>query len=298
MTRISDDYRPVRLQKIRANAMGRPTSAPSLRGRITTRRRSFVPKSSFVKPATRKGLRLGAVPPVCVLDPDGNVVRNVRRMKRAQRSRHWACYHTEMSEWDEHGQRLGIVGCAVGASFAILVAEQLFVSGCELLIGVGSAGQIADLGPPRYYIVVDRAVRDEGTSYPCLPPDRFVDADRALLALADEVLVGTSGRLHRGTTRTTDAPFRETANASAKRRRDGVLAVEMEAAALYAFGLARNQPVLCVTYVTNRLGCVEGDFEKGDYNGAPSSLSLIRALSERRRASERRGCPARGPAIS
>jgi uridine phosphorylase len=112
------------------------------------------------------------------------------------------------------------------------------------------------------------------------------------------VLVGTSGRLHRGATWTTDAPFRETANAIAKRRRDGVLAVEMEAAALYAFGRARNRPVLCVAYVTKRLGCVEGDFEKGDYNGARSSLSLIPALSERWRSSERKACPARGQAMS
>ena len=298
MTRISDDYRPVRLQKIRANAMGRPTSAPLI-ARTDHDAPSIFRPETFVREARhQKGLRLGAVPPVCVLDPEGNVVRYVRRMKRAQRSRHWACYHTEMWEWDEHGQRLGIVGCAVGASFAVLVAEQLFVSGCELLISVGSAGQIADLGPPPYYIVIDRALRDEGTSYHYLPPDQFVDADRTLLALADEVLVGTSGRLHRGATWTTDAPFRETANAIAKRRRDGVLAVEMEAAALYAFGRARNKPVLCVAYVTNRLRCVEGDFEKGDYNGAPSSLSLIRALSERWRSSERKACPARGQAMS
>jgi uridine phosphorylase len=192
-------------------------------------------------------------------------------MKRAQRWRHWACYHTQMWEWDEHGQRLGIVACAVGASFAVLVAEQLFVSGCELLISVGSAGQIADLGPPPSYIVIDRALRDEGTSYHYLPPDQFVDADGALVALADEVLVGTSGRLYRGASWTTDAPFR---------------------------GRARNKPVLCVAYVTNRLRCVEGDFEEGDYNGARSSLSLIRALSERWRSSERKACPARGQAMS
>jgi hypothetical protein len=157
---------------------------------------------------------------------------------------------------------------------------------------IASAGQIADLGPPPYHIVIDRALRDEGTSYHYLPPSQFVDADRALLALADEVLVGTGGTVHRGATWTTDAPFRETAGAIAERRRDGVLAVEMEAAALYA------KPVLCVAYVTNQLGCVDGDFEKGDYNGARSSLSLIRVLSERWRSSKRKACLARGQAMS
>ena len=69
---------------------------------------------------------------------------------------------------------------------------------------------------------------------------------------------------------------------------EGVLAVEMEAAALYAFGHARNKPVLCIAHVTNRLGCFEGDFEKGDHNGARSSLSLIRVIAERWRPSERK----------
>jgi hypothetical protein len=64
------------------------------------------------------------------------------------------------------------------------------------------------------------------------------------------------------------------------RRRDGILAVEMEAAPLYAFGLARNKPVLCVAHVTNQLGCVEEDFEKGDDNGARDSLALVRSCSE------------------
>ena len=91
----------------------------------------------------------------------------------------------------------GIVGCAVGASFAVLIAEQLFVSGRELLVSVASAGQIADLGPPPYHIVIDRALRDEGTSYHYLPPSQFVGADRALLALADEVLVGAHGKVLR-----------------------------------------------------------------------------------------------------
>jgi uridine phosphorylase len=54
----------------------------------------------------------------------------------------------------------------------------------------------------------------------------------------------------------------------------------MEAAMFYAFSNARHRPVLCVAYVTNRPGCVEGDFEKGDYNGARSALSPIRVLCE------------------
>lgn len=47
---------------------------------------------------------------------------------------------------------------------AVLVAEELFASGCRLLISLTSAGQIIASGPPPYFIIIDRALRDEGTS--------------------------------------------------------------------------------------------------------------------------------------
>jgi len=44
-------------------------------------------------------------------------------------------------------------------------------------------------------------------------------------------------------------------------RRNGILAVEMEAASLYAFAAAGKHAVLFLAQVTDQLGCVEGDFE-------------------------------------
>ena len=66
---------------------------------------------------------------------------------------------------DLAGQVVGIVGCAVGGPYAVLVAEQMFASGCRLLISVTSAGQIVGVREPPYFIMIDRALRDEGTSY-------------------------------------------------------------------------------------------------------------------------------------
>ena len=78
-----------------------------------------------------------------------------------------------------------------------------------------------------------------------------------------------------GATWTTDAPFRETANAIAAAQAVGILAVEMEAAALYAFAAARHRAVLCFAHVTNQMGRIEGDFEKGISDGAEASLNVI-----------------------
>jgi purine-nucleoside phosphorylase len=55
----------------------------------------------------------------------------------------------------------------------------------------------------------------------------------------------------------------------------GLLAVEMEAAALYAFAFARNKLVICFAHVTNQMARIEGDFEKGEADGAIDALRVI-----------------------
>ena len=102
------------------------------------------------------------MPEICVLDPDGDRVRHLRAHGRVQACARWPCYHTDLFTFSHRGESFGIVGCAVGASFAVLVAEQLFSSGCRLLISITSAGQIVASGPTPYFILIDRAPATEG----------------------------------------------------------------------------------------------------------------------------------------
>jgi purine-nucleoside phosphorylase len=62
-------------------------------------------------------------------------------------------------------------------------------------------------------------------------------------------------------------------------RERGILAVEMEAAALYAFARARGKPVLCIAHVTNQMAVIDGDFEKGEADGAQASLAIVAAIA-------------------
>lgn len=239
----------------------------------------FRPENLLREARRQRGLPDRAVPSVCALDPDGDMVRMLRAAGRTRPASGWACYHTEMDVTDHADLTIGIVGLAVGAPFAVLVAEQLFASGCQLLISVTSAGQIKPLGPPPYFVQIDRALRDEGTSHHYLPPSTFAEAEPAL---AERGFSGTSSlraQVHRGTVWTTDAPYRETQEAIAEARYHGALAVEMEAAALYAFARARGCAVLCFAHVTNQMARIEGDFEKGEQDGARDSLDLIAAVA-------------------
>jgi uridine phosphorylase len=75
-----------------------------------------------------------------------------------------------------------------------------------------------------------------------------------------------------------DAPFRETADAIEAARSKGILAVEMEAAALYAFARAADAAVLCLAHVTNTMGQTGQDFEKGEADGSGDALTILEAL--------------------
>ncbi|HEY8870471.1 MAG TPA: aminotransferase class V-fold PLP-dependent enzyme [Candidatus Limnocylindrales bacterium] len=239
---------------------------------------AFMPENLLREARRQKGLPIANVPLVCVLDPDGDIMRELVRAGRAHRDPSWACYHTDLYVVRDGGSAYGIIGGAVGASFAVLVAEELFASGCGYLLSITSAGQIAPLRAPPYFILIDRALRDEGTSYHYLPPARYSEADPTLVGAAQRALASVDVAVVRGSTWTTDAPFRETATVIAARQAEGVLAVEMEAAALYAFATARRRPVLCVAHVTNQMGRTDGDFEKGEASGARDALRLIEAI--------------------
>ncbi len=236
---------------------------------------AFTPDNLLREARRQKRLQPAPVPEVCILDPDGDIVRHLRATGRAERAADWACYHTDLYRFAHEGHDYGIIGCAVGASFAVLIAEELFASGCRLLLSVTSAGQIVASQTPPYFVVIERALRDEGTSYHYMPPSDYAEADAELATSAHQALRAAQIPALSGAAWTTDAPFRETSEAIEAASRAGILAVEMEAAALYAFARARNKLVLCFAHVTNQMGRVDGDFEKGIADGAEESLRVI-----------------------
>ena len=256
-----------------------PQSPPILADKNYAERSVFAPENLLREARRQKRLPPGNIPEICVLDPDGDILRRLLRDGRAERSPVWACYHTDLYQFEQGGVCFGIIGWAVGASFAVLLAEEMFASGCRFLISVTSAGQIVPQGPPPYFVVIDRALRDEGTSYHYLPPTEYADADEALVGLAMRGVNKLPMPICRGAAWTTDAPFRETAAAIERCRARNILAVEMEAAALYAFAQARGRPVLCLAHVTNQMAVVDGDFEKGEADGAAASLQVIEAIA-------------------
>ena len=235
----------------------------------------FTPENLLREARRQKNIDDCNVPDVCVLDPDGDLVDYLIRTNQATINKCWACYHTKLYNVKQNEFEFAVLGCAVGSSFAVLVAEQLFVSGCKTLISVTSAGIINPAKNQSKFVLIEQALRDEGTSYHYIPPSETSNINPILFDNLISYYNTTDLSIETGISWTTDAPYRETQAAIVEAKKLNALCVEMEAAALYAFGKAKDKNIICFAHLTNTMAQTEGDFEKGEEMGSPDTLELI-----------------------
>jgi uridine phosphorylase len=234
----------------------------------------FLPGNLLEAARVRKGLPITNVPPGCLLDFDGELVEHLVATGKAAADPAWPCFHTRLFRWKTAGHEYGVIGGTIGAPFAVLVAEELFASGCRALVSISSAGLVARGLSPPFFLVIEKALRDEGTSHHYLPAGRYSVASPALVDSVARRVLDSGISVLRGTSWTTDAPFRETEALIAARRKEGVVSVEMEAAALLTLGAAIGKPVVCLAHVTNAMATRGDDFEKGGDAGLEESLAV------------------------
>ncbi len=148
-----------------------------------------------------------------------------------------------------HGDRtVAVLRCGVGAPLAGGLLEEVIATGCRAFVVCGGAGALRQEITRGHLVVVDSAVRDEGTSHHYLPPSRVVEADGAARSVLEQVLAEHGVPFVTGRTWTTDAPYRETPDKIRARVAEGCLTVEMEAAALIAVARFRGVPLAQVVY--------------------------------------------------
>lgn len=137
-------------------------------------------------------------------------------------------------------KKLLVLHPGVGAPLAAGLLESVIALGCTHIVACGGAG-VLDSGIAAGHIVVpSAAVRDEGTSYHYLPPSREVEADPIGVATVEAVLERHGHDYRVGKTWSTDAYFRETPDKVRRRRAEGCIVVEMEAAAFFAVARFRG----------------------------------------------------------
>jgi uridine phosphorylase len=219
----------------------------------------------------------GVVPALCVLEFDGDLTDWLVGQGLAKPFQSWPCFHTTMFEVEVEGVRCGIIPRTIGGPYAVLVAEQLAAAGAELIIGLTSAGRVSPDLPLPCLVVVTGAIRDEGTSFPYLPAGRYVACPvPSVVPLLERGLEASDRKVVCGSVWTTDAPYRETTMQLEKWSGEGVLAVEMQAASLFAFGIARGVSVASVAMVSN---AVDHDGQQFDTGTQRDGLRIIEACA-------------------
>jgi uridine phosphorylase len=224
---------------------------------------AFAPKTLLDAVRAERGISPGPVPEICVLEFDGDLTDWLVSKGIAAPYKSWACFHTMMFFLKVDGIACGVVPRTIGGPYAVLVAEQMAASGARVVLGLTSAGRVSAAMPVPGLVAVKRAIRDEGTSYHYLRPAASVAAQSQLATLLESELRTQPLPVLSGTVWTTDAPYRETEKQLTNHARTGVLAVEMQAASLFAFSTARRFPVGMVAHVTNSAGGTGKAFDKG-----------------------------------
>lgn len=215
------------------------------------------------------------VPPLCILDFDGDLTDGLARDGGATVSTSWACFHTQMMTLTLDGVACGVVPRTIGGPYAVLIAEQLHAAGARLIVGLTSAGRLQPTLPLPSIVVVDEAIRDEGTSLHYVAESPTVSSPTPLMVerLAHEL--GAVGVVERGLVWTTDAPYRETAAQLLKWTAAGALAVEMQAASLFAFGAAIGAHIGVVALVSNSPTTSDEQFDTGGHGYRVQVLTAI-----------------------
>jgi uridine phosphorylase len=143
-------------------------------------------------------------------------------------------------EIEVDGRRLAVFHPGIGGPLAAAVLEEVIALGSRKFIACGGAGVLDGTLAVGHIVVPTTAVRDEGTSYHYLPAGREVAASVEGVAAIEKVLQAQQIAYVLGKTWTTDAVYRETPAKVRRRRAEGCLTVEMEAASFFAVARFRG----------------------------------------------------------
>ncbi len=204
--------------------------------------------------------------PILEYDPDRNAIIDPRRTAQVEIPDHCVlCFFQEAIErllhrgalqiithlktgmgehpiyrWRCKDQSVALVHPGLGAPLAAALFERVIALGCGTFMTCGGAGVLDKSIAAGHLIIPTAAVREEGTSYHYLPPSREVEATPRAVEAIVRTLTAAHIPFLLGKTWTTDGLYRETPGKIARRKAEGCLTVEMEAAALFAVARYRQ----------------------------------------------------------
>ena len=174
------------------------------------------------------------------------------------------------------GEEIVLCQAPVGAAPAVQILDWLIGYGVREVISAGSCGALEKF-PESTFLVPEKALRDEGTSYHYAPPSRFMVIDANARKAIEETIAEHGMKYQEVTTWSTDGFFRETKEKVAYRKSEGCSVVEMECAALSACAAFRNATFGMILYTADSLADVDR-YDERNWGGNAYEYALTLCL--------------------
>lgn len=191
-------------------------------------------RTSFIEPS--RWFRKGEIPERVVLCFMNSALKKAAQEgawpvigRLGNESESWPIYRSESG-----GIPVAVAHPGIGAPLSAAHLEELIAMGCRTFLACGGAGALDRNLAVGHLLLVERAVRDEGTSLHYLPASREVGASEELVSAIARFLEEENVPHKNVKTWTTDAMYRETASRISRRIEEGCTIVEMECSALFA----------------------------------------------------------------
>ncbi|MFA7560955.1 MAG: nucleoside phosphorylase [Candidatus Izemoplasmatales bacterium] len=149
-----------------------------------------------------------------------------------------------------YDEKIVVAYSPLGGPSAGGLVEELLAFGIKRIIACGSSGLICDFSAEKF-LIVSKAIRDEGLSYYYLEPSLYVDTDKDQNNKIEEEIKKHHLKYGEGIAWTTDAFYRETKSRMKLRKEQGAIAVEMECASMAAVCKYREVPFSQVLYFSD-----------------------------------------------
>ena len=145
-----------------------------------------------------------------------------------------------------------------------MLLEELVAFGVRRAVFLGYCGSLLPEVRVGDIIFPEEAIREEGPSYHYLTKHEKSIPDLQLQRRLFDGMKSTRLRSFRGKVWTTDAPYRETPNKVRRLCEEGILGVEMEMAAAFAFGIFRGISIGAILIVSDEVN--EGGWRIGFFS--------------------------------
>ena len=179
------------------------------------------------------------------------------------------------------GREISVVSTGLGSPGAAMVVQDLKMLGVRAAIRIGTAGAGAEPVAPGDVVIATGAVRDEGLSrhlvdiaFPAVPDPDLTDALTFAARSQDNF------RVHRGVIHTSDAFQSPLTKAQLPQLIEaGVLAFEMEAAAVFIKAATIGLPTACIVTVDGYVRNVQSGNTAPDFGARDQAVSAMISMS-------------------